>query len=208
MNKLFEKWAADGITRQAAQAYIDWLDKKEAQRKQEDPEPVQIAYLPPLGEKLQNRVELNTTMLGCLWGFYVLGTYWCRWHTDMVTGTDLEKWLVGRKLPSLQEVNERGSKYEQVRFEFFYKVAGSTKIKYGIPTVEDFQKIFLYLKESSMLLRELGCLGVVVQDWFMGEGYWAYDSETERLVVFNLKEGRLVPFEKDEIYNIRPVWLK
>ena len=204
MNKLFEKWAAEGVTRQAAQAYIDWLDEQN----DEEPNQVRFAYLTPQGIGLDILPEIKQNWLGRIWGIEVAGTYWCRWHTDMFELAELEKWRTKRVLASLQEVNLKGSDYERIRAEYFFNIAGSSDLQYGIPNVEDFEKVYMVILDFTRALKELENRGCIVQDWFLDEGYWAYDADTKKLVVFDLKKGKVIPFKENEMYALRPVWIK
>lgn len=204
MKELLKKWAADGITREAAQAYINRLDEKDGM----EPNKINFAYLTWPGDELKIFPEVNTASLGRIWGLEVEGTCWCRWHTDMFKYEELKKWLrEGRLLATLKEVEINGSSYEKIRAKYFFTIAGSDNLRYGIPRVEDFEKIFPLLQESSEVLNSLESKGVIAKDWFLNEGYWACDTQN-RLVVFDLKKGKVIPLDPERLYELRPIWIK
>lgn len=204
---LFKSLVIQGVSREDALAYADWLKSQKKSELSIIAHPVQYAYLGESGSRLSALPELNMKRLGDIWGLQVDGVFWCRWHTDTLKIDDLKIWNDGQIYTMSELAEGHCSEYERIRWRYFYGCAGSEKITYWIPTVEDFYKLMPHIQEFSTKLKELEGKGHCVQDWFKNEGYWAYDTRQKTLTVFDVKKGRTKSYNPNEMYATRPIWL-
>jgi len=199
---MYVKLSQRELSSDDALRYVEWL--------REDCEKhtaVQFAYLRDGGKDLRTSLALDSNLLGNLWGLWVNGCFWCRWHADTLTFTELKNWLSGRLLKKVDPYAWKLSAYERVRLEYFYQCAGSDSLNYAVPSVHDYQDMMPYIGEFSRLLKALEDSGCCVQKWFFEENYWAYDAENNAFVVFDINKGTVKPQQKNERYALRPIVL-
>lgn len=198
---MYAKLVSNGVSVCDALEYAEWLRKDD-----EKHNPVQFAYLCGNGTELSFSLSLDINRLGCLWGLWIDGTFWCRWHADTLTFTELQDWLTdGRSLKKLSHHVGGLREYEHLRIDYFYQCAGSDLLNYSIPSVDDYQAMMPHIEESSLFLKTLGKSGCCIHDWYFHEDYWAFDTDKQELVVFDINNGVIKPWKKNERYAWRPI---
>ena len=209
---LFISLSAQGVSREDALAYAEWLEKEGKDNTESRIKtPLDVVYQINDGKAVECLPYLDLTRTDDVWGIRIEYVLWCR-LVDHGQNAELPKVLHEESVAKLMPVNvtqmgEVAYRLSKGRKAGFFAKTGSLYLDCYVPSESDMLWCYREVAAFNEMIALFQGHGIIADPWDKGDLVCTQNSETEPLVKVNPETLQVSPVNKDKGYFLRPVHL-